>query len=559
MNSVEEKANPVWDNANLYVSTTDCTKDEILTFQGKVPEWLNGTLYRNGPGANEINNDPSTKVYHAFDGFAYIQKYQIDGSNQTVNFRGSFIKSRTYNESLKTGRLASRQFGTDPCKSIFGRFQSLFFGRDPSTFTDDTGVTIQMINNELIALTETVLGNILDANTLELLGPLTGLPYAKSVPGEIMSTTAAHVMYDEKRKMTIGYSGRISKVKHWLDVIFIPDEARNDEQEKENNDDDEDVDKWLTGNGRFLHMTQNKMTERAKDFNRRIRSLTKHYRFPYDYVSYMHSGSISEDYLILTEIPFHFNTFYAIWNSLAGGAVTDMFKWNGDTMPTYFRVISLDSGEEVARIPGPAFFTFHHINSYQTKDNPRKIIVDVCAFDNAQLIHELYLNDLRQNQFPSGTGYLRRFELDLDAKTCSEPNSNAREPQGSYPLSYAHSLIPVQFELPRINPKYIGKPYRYVYVNRGQPGRLFDVLLKLDVESKEQVAIWEQPCTSPSEPVFVPNPNGSREDDGVVLSVILDQRAKKSFLVVLDGMTFKELARANLPIHIPLSFHGNFY
>ena len=126
-------------------------------------------------------------------------------------------------------------------------------------------------------------------------------------------------------------------------------------------------------------------------------------------------------------------------------------------------------------------------------------------------------------------------------------------------MSYAHSLIPVQFELPRINPKYIGKPYRYVYVNRGQPGRLFDVLLKLDVESKEQVAIWEQPCTSPSEPVFVPNPNGSREDDGVVLSVILDQRAKKSFLVVLDGMTFKELARANLPIHIPLSFHGNFY
>ena len=42
-------------------------------------------------------------------------------------------------------------------------------------------------------------------------------------------------MYDEKRKMTIGYSGRISKVKHWLDVIFIPDEAKNAEQEKESN------------------------------------------------------------------------------------------------------------------------------------------------------------------------------------------------------------------------------------------------------------------------------------------------------------------------------------
>lgn len=221
----------VWDNSHLYASTTELTKDEIIEFQGQVPEWLNGTLYRNGPGANEINNDASTRVYHAFDGFAYIQKYQIDGSKQTVHFRGSFIKSRTYNESLKNGRLMTRQFGTDPCKSIFGRFQSIFFGRDPSTFTDDTGVTIQMINNELIALTETVMGNILDANSLELLGPLTSLPYAKSIPGEIMSTTTAHVMYDEKRKMTIGYSGRISTTKHWLDIIFIPDDTKN-EQEK---------------------------------------------------------------------------------------------------------------------------------------------------------------------------------------------------------------------------------------------------------------------------------------------------------------------------------------
>jgi carotenoid cleavage dioxygenase-like enzyme len=316
----------------------------------------------------------------------------------------------------------------------------------------------------------------------------------------------------------------------------------------------------MSGNGRFIHMT-NGMSERGKDYNRRIKSITKLYRFPYEHASYMHSASISEDYLILTEIPFHFNTYYAIWNSLAGGTVTDMFKWNGETMPTYFRVISLDTGEQVARIAGPAFFTFHHINSYQSKDNKKKIIVDICAFDDPRLINELYLNKLRENIFPSGAGYVRRFELDLDANTCTEPNTNAREPQGSHRFSYANSLIPVQFELPRINPKFIGKSYRYVYGNRGAPGRVFDALIKIDLESKEQVALWEEACTSPSEPVFVPrsNSNDDQEDDGVVLAVILDQKAKRSFLLVLDGITFKELARAYLPVHIPLSFHGNFY
>ena len=303
------------------------------------------------------------------------------------------------------------------------------------------------------------------------------------------------------------------------------------------------------------------MSQCGKDYNHFVKSNTKVYRFTYEKVSYMHSASISEDYLILTEIPLHFNTLNAIWNNFTGGLVTDMFQWNGKTMPTYFRVISLDTGEQVARIPGPAFFQFHHVNSYQKKENQKKIIVDICAFDDPRIIRELYLDKLRKNIFPSGAGYLRRFELDLDANTCTEPNANAREPKGNHRYSYAHSLVPVQCELPRINPRFIGKPYRYVYAVRGPPGRVLDALIKIDTESKEQVALWEESCTSPSEPIFVPRPDAKhdQEDDGVILSVVLDLKAKRSFLLVLDGITFKEVTRAHLPIHIPFSFHGNFY
>ena len=226
--AVSEKSEQVWNNFNLYASTKETTNEETIQFEGKVPEWLKGTLYRNGPGANEVNGDASTGVYHAFDGLAFIQKYSIDGSDQVVRFRGSFVKSHSYTESMKQGRFVTRQFGTDPCKSILGRFQSLFRAADPSTRTDDTGVTVQMVNNELLALTEIPTGNAMDPDTLEPIGPLTGLPYAKSVPSEIMTITTAHVMFDEKRKMTVGYGSRISSKQHWLDVVFIYENARDD-------------------------------------------------------------------------------------------------------------------------------------------------------------------------------------------------------------------------------------------------------------------------------------------------------------------------------------------
>ncbi|CAF4132772.1 unnamed protein product, partial [Rotaria sp. Silwood1] len=46
-----------WNNYNLFASTRDVEDEQIIEFEGKIPEWLKGTLYRNGPGAFEINND----------------------------------------------------------------------------------------------------------------------------------------------------------------------------------------------------------------------------------------------------------------------------------------------------------------------------------------------------------------------------------------------------------------------------------------------------------------------------------------------------------------------
>ena len=44
--------------------------------------------------------------------------------------------------------------------------------------------------------------------------------------------------------------------------------------------------------------------------------------------------------------------------------------------------------------------------------------------------------------------------------------------------------------------------------------------MRLDVKSGEHT-IWEEEGTYPGEPIFVPRPGGTKEDDGVLLSVVL--------------------------------------
>ena len=62
----------------------------------------------------------------------------------------------------------------------------------------------------------------------------------------------------------------------------------------------------------------------------------------------------------------------------------------------------------------------------------------------------------------------------------------------------------------------------------------------------------------PGEPVFVSGPQARDEDEGVVLSVVLDADRGNSFLLILDAQSFGEVARAEVPQHIPFGFHGEY-
>ena len=61
------------------------------------------------------------------------------------------------------------------------------------------------------------------------------------------------------------------------------------------------------------------------------------------------------------------------------------------------------------------------------------------------------------------------------------------------------------------------------------------------------------------EPVFVPDPRGTREDSGWLLCQVYDAGRDRTFLSVLDAAEFgKEHARVTLSHPLPYLLHGKF-
>jgi torulene dioxygenase len=111
-------------------------------------------------------------------------------------------------------------------------------------------------------------------------------------------------------------------------------------------------------------------------------------------------------------------------------------------------------------------------------------------------------------------------------------------------------------ELPTINPAYHTKAHRYIYgVADRRQSSFHDTLVKMDTETQTCTA-WSTPGHTPGEPIFVADPAREGEDDGVVLSVVLDGASERSYLLVLDAKSWVEVGRAEVPGAVGFGFHG---
>jgi carotenoid cleavage dioxygenase len=116
-------------------------------------------------------------------------------------------------------------------------------------------------------------------------------------------------------------------------------------------------------------------------------------------------------------------------------------------------------------------------------------------------------------------------------------------------------------EFPRIDERLTGQAYRYAYTvgldvmkPRAEP------LYRHDVTTGAILRHDYGPAALPAEAVFVPRHAGAAEDDGWLLSFVYDLENDSSSLVILDAANFdgEPAATIELPIRVPLGFHGNW-
>ena len=65
--------------------------------------------------------------------------------------------------------------------------------------------------------------------------------------------------------------------------------------------------------------------------------------------------------------------------------------------------------------------------------------------------------------------------------------------------------------------------------------------------------------TLTQEAVFVANPNGSSEDEGVLLTIGYNFNEKRSSLVIIDSKTMETLGEWHLPFKLAGGFHASWW
>lgn len=285
--------------AGFHSLTTE-VHDHHPTIEGTIPDWLSGTLIRNGPACFEVGD---RRVNHWFDGLAMLRRYAFDDGS--LRYSNRFLRTDAYAEAMD-GRLTG-QFGTDTrgWRRILETVTSLGIP-DP---TDNANVHVARIDGEYVALTEAPRRIAFDPETLETRGHFR---FHDDLPEHI---TTAHFVDDPHQDELVGFATQFG-LKPQYHLYRLPTGSRTRE-----------IIASIDANG----------------------------------PAYIHDCSITANHVIIVESPLILSVFRAL-NPFAEGAI-DMLDWQPER-DTRVLVVDRNTGDIVADPTFESAFTFHHVNAY---------------------------------------------------------------------------------------------------------------------------------------------------------------------------------------------------
>jgi len=501
-------------------------KEPIKTHvTGNIPNWLTGSLYRNGSGIFKMGND---RFSNLFDGYSVLHRWSIhDGE---VTYLSTALDSDLYKKAVKHNRLIGEAIGSnfpDPCKTIFNSFFSYFM---PFLDYDNQYVSIFERGDKLYAMAENTIVHEINGSTLTS----DRKRNIENVLNVHSGTSHPHV---DKEGNMFYYGTNPNDLNRFFNFVKIPPAKKGEDP--------------------LLN-------------SEIVASLPSRWKLNYGYA---HSFGMTENYLVHFEQPVCLNLPRILCMRLLRNGFEKCLV-NYPNEPIQIHVANKTTGERIPiKFLAPHGFIFHFINCYEESDF---IVVDVVLYKDGTTIRDFYLETLinfQKDKLPLDCGFAR-FVLPLSIHKAKEgenlvtlPNSAATailRPGSTDIVDVTKDTVfdpYVNFELPKINYDYNARKYRYFYgstfISTQQPKVVkFDLL-------RRKVLEWHcEEDRMPGEPVFVKDPHNFAEDDGVILCPVLAlTTAKPSYLVVLDARSFTELGRATVPPHVKMNitFHGGFY
>lgn len=466
-----------------YRSQTQEYDYQITEIDGQIPAELTGTLFRNGPGLFDINDDA---VRHPFDGDGMICR--ITFKDGKAHFRNRFVHTEAYLAEQAAGKFLYRGvFGTQKA----GGWLSNAFDVNLKNIAN---TQVVYWGGKLLALWEAAEPHRLDPKTLNTLG----IEYLNNTlkPGDPF---AAHPLFDPKQNRMVNFGLKAGK---------------------------------FDRTGLLTQITIYELDLDGKVVEEHAHTIPG--------FAFIHDFAITPNYCIFFQNPVGFNPFPFLFGLKGAG---ECVKFQPEK-PTKIIIIPRDphSGEKVRTLETNSGFVFHHANAFE---HDGKISIDSIAYATFPEVEAG--KDFRDTNFNSlSPGQLWRFEMDLHTR---QVNSQLVERRCC--------------EFPTINPANVGYPYRYAYMGAAQAcdgNAPLQSILKLDRETGERQLWTAAPTGYVNEPVFVPRPGGTQEDDGWLIAMIYDGARDRSAVVVLDAadLTKGAVATLHLTHHVPYGLHGSW-
>jgi torulene dioxygenase len=508
------------------------------TYHCRLGNHADRSLDRTGPIGYRAKTDDG-KIWaakHWFDGFSCVHRFQIDVPEDKKPAKVHYRSRRTCDEYLEmvrtTGRLDGISFASkrDPCESFFKKVMGLFVSAPNS---QNVGVTLSLnmpggghvpgaeksaINGHtnsihtLHAKTDAPFCKKIDPETLEP----QGLAEQQSLhPDLIGEFSAAHAKSDPKTGDVYNFNLKMGRVGMYR--IFCTSAS--------------------TGETTILATFESTP-------------------------AYIHSLFITENYVV-----------FCVWNSHVSWAGLSLLWYKNvcdsiapfdpNSKANWFVIDRRHGKGLVATYESDPFFCFHTINAWEepnsTDPSKADIITELSMFENTDVIERFYYDNLIASiATPEYAGQKRLSCLPMQAqfRLASIDSGGVDKPMPAELLFQADKMD--SMELPTINPRYLTRRHRFSY---GCSDRLkssfMDGIVKFDNVTKKSI-FWDEEGHTPGEAIFVADPEGKDEDDGVLLTVVLDGYIDKSYLLVLDAKNLTEVGRAEMHGPMAFGFHGAY-